>query len=83
MDYKKLKEKVYNYNTKYDIGYLPNEIDNLLEEYPNINKDKFDTALRGVTCQSKEGKLVIYYCDILLALKCGLENRDVRLYEWD
>jgi hypothetical protein len=29
------------------------------------------------------GELIIYHCDIDKALRCGIEDRDLKLYEWD
>ena len=81
----KIEDKVYKYPTKYKEGFLPEEIEELLEEYNyhNFNKKKFDEALTGITCMVREGKTLIYHCDILTALRCGVENRKQRLEEWD
>ena len=78
-----LIEKIYNYPTKYKEGFINEEIENLLKEFPNIHKDKFNNALHGNTCMMKEGKIISYHCDILSAIRCGLENRDLTIWEWD
>ena len=52
--------KVYNFKTKYEEGFIKSEIDTLLKEYPNINIDKFDSALFGITCFRKNGEEIIY-----------------------
>ena len=78
-----LQEKVFNYPTKYKEGFTHKEIEALLEEFPGVHRDKFDDALCGITCLIREEGFVIYHCDILSALRCGLENRDLKLEEWD
>ena len=81
---KELEGKVYDYPTKYAEGFLQEELDVLLKDYPNINMDKFHDALMGNTCGiDANGKLIQYHCDIVTALRCGIENRDMYLYEWD
>ena len=81
--YKELEELVYNYPTKNEHGFMWEEQNKLLEKYPDINMDKFNDVLTGITCMSINGKLVIYHCDILNALICGIENRDQTVAEWD
>jgi hypothetical protein len=79
-----LQDKVYNYPTKNKMGFLMVEVEQLLSEFPDCNREKFDNALRGVTCEGDEnGNSIIYHCDIEKALICGLENRNLRYYEWD
>jgi hypothetical protein len=78
-----ITEKVYNFKTKYPQGFVKQEIEELLSDYPKINKEKFDDALIGITCMMTNGELIIYHCDIDKALRCGIEDRDLKLYEWD
>lgn len=82
-EYNKLKDKVYNFKTKHEMGFLQEETKELLKDYPGINMDKFYESTDGNTVQVKEDKIVEYHCDILLALVCGLENRDPHVGEWD
>ena len=71
------------FETKYKEGFTDSEIEELLKQYPNINREKFNNALMGITCMMIDKELIIYKSDVELALKCGLDNRDVRWYEWD
>ena len=80
---KNIKEKVYNFNTKYKEGFTSSEVKELLKDYPNINMDKFNNALMNITCTMKEGESVKHHYDIEKALICGTENRNLRLDEWD
>lgn len=83
VNYKEIGEKVNNFKTKYKEGFLESEIKELLKDYPNISMDKFNDALRGVTCHLTEEGIAIYPCDIEVALRCGLENRGLRQSEFD
>ena len=78
-----IKEKIYGYPTKYKEGFIQTEVDNLLKNYPNIDMDKFNSALMGNTCMVKNNEVIQYHCDILTALLCGIEKRDIHEYEWD
>ncbi len=68
------KEKVYNYPTKHKEGFIQSEIDIFLTEYQNINIDKFNKALIGVTCIDKENEIIFYRCDIIKALYYSIET---------
>lgn len=78
-----IREKVYKFKTKNKEGFVQSEIDTLLKDYPEINMDNFNSALTGVTCMIISGETVIYHCDIEKALRCGIENRNLRSGEWD
>lgn len=83
MKYKELEKLVYDYPTKYKEGFLPEEIEAIKENFTDLDVDKFDLAMRGSTCTMKEEKFVMYHCDVLTALSCGIEGRDMYLSEWD
>jgi len=78
-----IREKVYNFKTKNIQGFIKTEIDTLLKDYPNINMDMFDDALMGITVITVNKEIVIFHCDIEKALRCGIENRSLRIGEWD
>ena len=82
MKYEQLKEKVYNYNTKYSAGFIKSEIEQLLEEL-NINEKRFYKALGVNTCMLIDGNVITYHCDILKAVVCAIENREQNSLEWD
>ena len=83
VNHKEIEKLVYNYKTKYPEGFLPEEQNELIKMYPNINMDKYDDAMMGNTCVMREGKFCMYHCDVYQALMCGLENRDLMVDEWD
>ena len=78
-----ISKKVYDFKTKNKEGFVQSEIQTLLDDYPDINMDKFNDALMGITCMQIYGEMVIYHCDIEKALLCGVENRNLRNEEWD
>jgi len=82
-EYKKLEELVYNYPTEYKEGFMWEEENKLLEKFPDIKMDRYTNAMRGNTCMVKNGHIITYHCDILKALVCGIEDRDLTVLEWD
>jgi len=78
-----IEKLITEYETKYEEGFTDDEIKNILENYPNINMDKFNGAMMGNTCAMRDGLLVMYPCDVRAALYCGMENRDLNIQEWD
>jgi len=78
-----LYDTVYNYPTKNPEGFTGDEINKLLHDFPELDRKMFDDAMIGNTCMVIDGKAVMYHCDILTAIKCGLEHRDRTFQEWD
>ena len=80
---KSIEDVVNGFKTKHKRGFTKNEIRELLKDYPNINMDKFNSALMGCTGMLIDGEFITYHCDIITALRCGIENRDMYFWEWD
>lgn len=78
-----IEKMVNEFSTKNKEGFTVEEQEKLLELFPGINREKYENALKGITCMMIEGALVIYHCDIITALRCGTGNRNIRYYEWD
>lgn len=74
---------VYNFKTKNEQGFTKSEIEELLKEFPNINMEKFSNAFIGNTCMLIDDEIITYHCDVEHALYCGIENRDLNIWEWD
>ena len=81
--YEMLEEKVYSYPTTYKEGFIAAEINDLLKEFPTIDMEKYNDAMMGNTCMVRDGQTIIYHCDVLKALQCGIEKRNLKWYEWD
>lgn len=80
---KSISDLVHNYKTNSKYGFTQEEIDELLKQFPDIHMDKFNDALRGNTCMVIDDKVISYHCDIITALKCGVEDRYINVFEWD
>jgi hypothetical protein len=78
-----IRKKVLNFKTKYKEGFTKKELKLLIKDFPNLNMNKFDNALMGITCMVKGKQIIIYHCDIIKALYCGIENRNLKFLEWD
>jgi len=80
-----LRKIVYEYPTENEMGFNKKEKEDLLTRFPKIDMNKFNDALMGITCFYDEEKkeVIIYPCDILTALSCGIENREMKWYEFD
>lgn len=75
---------IYDYPTKHKMGFIEPEIEHVLSKFPDINMQKYNDAMMGNTCgMDKEDGLIIYHCDLLSAIHCGVEVRDLRFSEWD
>lgn len=74
---------IYKYPTKHKEGFLQEEIELIILEFPSMNMEKFYEALVGNTCMVRDGKIITYHVDIYKAVLCGLENRNLNVSEWD
>lgn len=82
-NWQEIEDKVYGTRTKHKEGFTNKELELLLSEFPGINMDKVDNALTGITCMMKEDEIIIYHCDIVKAIVCGIENRELSVTEFD
>lgn len=71
------------YQTLNKEGFIDTEIQELLVDFPNLNRGFFDNALYGSTCIMRDGKLIIYHVDVINAIMCGLEWRHLTDEEFD
>lgn len=78
-----LEGYVNEYPTKNEWGFDPNELKAIVAEFPDINMEKFNLALTGITSIVQEGEIIVYRCDVVVALRAGIEDRDIRLSELD
>lgn len=78
-----IEDKVNSFKTKHKQGFISSEIEELLSDYPDIDRVKFNNALSGITCMVIDDEIIIYHCDIITALRCGIEKREIRGYEFD
>ena len=79
----RIRSIVRSFKTKYEEGFTWEEIQSISEKFSSLNRDKFESALFGITCRSINDETVIYPWDVEKALRCGLENRNLKESEWD
>jgi len=80
---KSIFDIVYNYPTKYNMGFTNSEIQDLLKNFPNMNRQYYDNALFGTTCTMIDGEMITYHCDIENAIICGLKGTNIGGINWD
>ena len=78
-----LDSVINNFQTKHKEGFTTEELDKLTDLYPGINCSKFDDALIGNTCIVRDDDVLNYKHDVLTALRCGIESREINIKEWD
>lgn len=88
MNKNKIKDDVFklvylDFKTKYEHGFVKDEIKEITEMFPMLNMDRFNDALMGITCMMIDNEIIIYHCDIEKALLCGIESRSLYSYEFD
>ena len=83
MTQKQIQKLIYNYPTMYAEGFTNKEVKDLASKIPNINMKKVNNSLYCNTCIKIGNELINYHHDVLLAITCGVQNRDVNIEEWD
>ena len=73
----------YTYPTKYPQGFTAIELNEFLINHDVNITDFFNKLGIGHTCMVLDGNTIRYHHDILTALRCVIENRDMTLDEWD
>jgi hypothetical protein len=66
-----ITERVNNYKTKYEYGFIQSEIKDLLKEYP-IDMERFNLSMMGHTCMLIDNETIWYHCDIIKAIKYSI-----------
>ena len=74
---------VYNYPTKYQMGFTNSEIEEVLKNFPNLNREFYNNALYGTTCMIIDNEMIIYHRDIENAIICGLRGTNIGGIKWD
>ena len=79
---KHLEEYIYSFPTKYKEGFTQSEVLKLVYDL-RCGRDKYFDKLGIHTGMAIDGEDITYHDDVLLAVKCALENRSPTVYEWD
>jgi len=86
MKYEQINDLVNNWPSKYEEGLTRLEITNIINTikvHNEFSHEKFDSAMMGNTCMVKDDVMVIYHHDVVKAIQCGIENRNLNVLEWD
>jgi len=84
MKRKEVTKLVHDFKTKNKEGFTPVESSLfLLVNFPDMNMEKYNSAMRGNTCMVIDGVVITYHCDIITGIMCGIEDRDMYGWEWD
>lgn len=78
-----IKDVIYNYPTKNEHGFTTEEIKKLLKLFGGISVRKFNKKLGIHTAMLIDGEIITYHCDVLMAIRCCLENREQTFAEFD
>jgi len=70
-----MTDKVYSFKKKNFTGFTKDEIETLLEEFPDVNKDKFNDAMIGNACPIIDGEIIYYTYDVAAAIEKSLEPK--------
>lgn len=73
MKYEKLKKLVYNYKTKYEQGFIKQEMIDICNKL-KVDQDMFSGALGINTCMVINDEVITYHWDILKALTICINN---------
>jgi hypothetical protein len=60
---KSVYDIVYNYPTKYQMGFTNSEIEEVLKNFPNLNREFYSNALYRVTCMITDDEMIDYIAD--------------------
>ena len=74
---------VYNYPTRHQMGFTNSEIEEVLKNFPKLNKEFYNNALFGTTYMIIDNEHITYHCDIENAIVCGLKNTNIGGIKWD
>lgn len=78
-----LEKYINEYPTKYKEGFTDNEIKEMIKKFPGMDMKKFWSPLDYITCMKIDDEILTYHCDVLTAVRCGTEKRDMKWHEFD
>ena len=81
-NYQELKDIVYNFKTKHDSGFTREEQLRLCDQI-GISKPQYLDKLGTNTCLLIGQEVITYRHDVLKAIQCVEENRNLKSWEWD
>ena len=87
MNYKTIEDVVTSFHTKHELGFNSTEQETLVNYFKSNSKvfniEKYNSALTGITCAMGPNGIIIYPCDMITAIACATQDRDMKPYEFD
>lgn len=83
MNKQEISRMIHEFQSEHTVGLLMSEVEELTNQIAIKDIEKVWDALYGVTCQSINGKALLYKHDVITALLCGVEGRHVSSSEFD
>lgn len=84
--WKRVYNAIFDYPSQHDDGLTHYEInciiDDVSKDHP-FNRNRYEDAMMGVRYKTVQGQSVFRISDVVSAITCGLENRKLRVYEWN
>lgn len=77
------REHLEAFEGKYDEGLTKDEIEQITSPYRALNKDIFHSALNGITGYMRNDELLVFKCDLITAFNVALEEREMKVSEFD
>lgn len=80
---KDIERFIREYKTQYPEGFTDKERNEVLRHFPHIDMKKYNDAMMCLTCKMIGDDTVVYHHDVINAILCGIERRDLTTIEWD
>lgn len=80
---KEVHDKVVKFKSRSPKGLTRHEIELLLKKFPSVSQKRFFNAMGITTVQIINGEIIHYRSDIITALNCCIEKRDMNIAEFD
>jgi len=64
-------------------GFTNEEVAIILNKFDNIKDERVHSAMFGNTCMMIDNLMINYPWDVAVALRCGIEDRELMVEEWD
>lgn len=80
---REIHDKVIDFKSRFTKGLTRSEIEVLLKKFPSVSQRRFFNKMGIVTVQLIKGEIVYYRSDIISAITCCIEKRDLNTSEFD
>jgi hypothetical protein len=78
-----IHNKVVSFKSRSPKGLTRHEIELLLKKFKSVSQKRFFEAMGVCTVQVIKGEIIYYRSDIITAITCCIEKRDINASEFD